>query len=209
MSLNLNILKNKKLSTKEAFESLSEYEVREALLAQVIRAELLNLRGGNAHTKIRSEVSGGGKKPWKQKGTGRARHGSTRSPIWVGGGVAHGPRNTVNWHRKINKTSRVAALKSIIKDRLMGDVVFELEDKGFVKTKDALDCLNVIYSKQVAKTKQTLIIYSTQDKQELMGFKNTGVEFLNVRNLKLFKIANSQVVILTPTAREFLELRLK
>lgn len=208
MSLNLNILKNNKISTVEAFDSLKDFVVREALLAQVVRCELLNLRVGNAHTKIRSEVSGGGKKPWKQKGTGRARHGSSRSPIWVGGGVTHGPRNTVNWHRDINKSSRVSALKSIVKDRLVENRIFQIEDTAVIKTKDALDCLDVIYSKQSAKTKQTLVIYSAEDKENLKGFNNTGVNFLNVKNLKIFKIVHSSVVILTPSAKEFLESRL-
>ena len=102
----------------EAFASLDDFSVREALLAQVVRSEMLNMRSGNAHTKTRAEVRGGGKKPWKQKGTGRARHGSRRSPIWVGGGITHGPRNTKNWHRNITKTAKLCAIKSILKDRL-------------------------------------------------------------------------------------------
>ncbi|HMV43648.1 MAG TPA: 50S ribosomal protein L4, partial [Leptospiraceae bacterium] len=70
---------------------------------EVVRLMNSNSRDPIAHTKTRGEVSGTGKKPWKQKGTGRARHGSRRSPIWVGGGIAHGPRNDKNFERKINK----------------------------------------------------------------------------------------------------------
>lgn len=106
---------NKKNDIQDAFVTLDDYESRAVLLAQVVRCELMNMRSGNAHTKMRGEVRGGGKKPWKQKGTGRARHGSNRSPIWIGGGVTFGPRNTVNWHLKINKTSRIAALKSTLR----------------------------------------------------------------------------------------------
>src|SRR3989344_5026421 len=72
------------------------------LVHQVVVSMMSSMRHPIAHTKTRGEVSGGGKKPWQQKGTGRARHGSTRSPIWVGGGVAHGPRNDKNFDRKVN-----------------------------------------------------------------------------------------------------------
>ena len=87
--------------------------VRQALLAQVS-----NRRNSPAHARMRGEVSGGGKKPWRQKGTGRARHGSTRSPIWKGGGVTHGPRNTKDYSVKINKKMRVAALRSVVSKKL-------------------------------------------------------------------------------------------
>src|SRR5581483_4020780 len=84
------------------------------LVKQVVDSMLSSARKPYAHTKGRGEVSGGGKKPWKQKGTGRARHGSIRSPIWKGGGVAHGPLNTKNFDRKVNKKMKAKALLTIL-----------------------------------------------------------------------------------------------
>lgn len=88
------------------------------LLHQVTNAMLANQRAGNAHTKHRGEVSGTGKKPWRQKGTGNARHGSKRSPIWVGGGIAHGPRSDRDWSQKVNKKMRQAALRVALSAKL-------------------------------------------------------------------------------------------
>ncbi len=101
-----------------------------ALVKQVIDAQLANRRSPWAHTKTRGEVSGGGKKPWRQKGTGRARHGSTRSPIWVGGGVAHGPRNDRDYSQKVNKKMKQAALFAAISRKAKD---------GEVKVFDTLD----------------------------------------------------------------------
>jgi large subunit ribosomal protein L4 len=84
------------------------------LVHQVAVAERSNARPAIAHTKDKGEVSGGGKKPWKQKHTGRARHGSTRSPIWIGGGVTFGPRHDRSFSKKINKAMRRAALVSVV-----------------------------------------------------------------------------------------------
>ncbi|MEI6728483.1 MAG: 50S ribosomal protein L4 [bacterium] len=193
----------------EGFTSLKDYVVRSSLLTQVIQCELSNLRAGNAHTKIRSEVSGGGKKPWKQKGTGRARHGSTRSPIWVGGGVSHGPRSNRNWHKKINRTSRIAALKSIVKDRLTDEAVLQLDPKfNLLKTKDTDSLLQTANDKLNSKNKDFVLIYTTEDKPKTLGFLNTGVDFLNVKSLKIYKLAKSKFLLFTPAAKEVLEKRL-
>ncbi len=208
MSLTITIL-NQSLDQKiSAFESLTDYEVRETLLAQLVRSELMNLRVGNAHTKTRAEVRGGGKKPWKQKGTGRARHGSTRSPIWVGGGVSHGPRSNVNWHCKINKSARIAGLKSIIKDRLATNVVYQMEANfNFSQTKVAIPAVAMI--RNGAKSdKQTVIVYTTADKDSIRGFCNSDVKMMNVEQLKIATLVNSRNVVFTESARISLEAKL-
>ncbi len=109
------------------------------LVHQVVVAQQANARRGTAHTKNRGEVSGGGKKPWKQKGTGRARHGSTRSPIWVGGGVTHGPRKEKIYERKINKKMAKRALEIALSAKARDGELVILEDVDFseMKTKRA------------------------------------------------------------------------
>ena len=109
------------------------------LVHQTVVAMQANARTPVAHTKTRGEVSGGGKKPWRQKGTGRARHGSTRSPIWVGGGITHGPRNDKDYSQKINKKMKVKALYTVLSEKVRkGEVLFVEElNLSNIKTKDA------------------------------------------------------------------------
>src|SRR3990167_11382618 len=95
------------------------------LVHQVMVSMMSNSRSTIAHTKGRGEVSGGGKKPWKQKGTGQARHGSSRSPICVGGGVTHGPLAEKNYKRKISKSMRAQALFSVLSKKMKdGEILF-------------------------------------------------------------------------------------
>jgi large subunit ribosomal protein L4 len=95
------------------------------LVHQVVVGMQANARTATAHTKFRGEVAGGGKKPWKQKGTGRARHGSNRSPIWRGGGVTHGPRAEKVYAVKINRKMRLAALRSVLSRKWAdGEILF-------------------------------------------------------------------------------------
>jgi large subunit ribosomal protein L4 len=107
------------------------------LVAQAVRVQQANKRQPIAHTKTRADVRGGGKKPWRQKGTGRARHGSIRSPIWVGGGVTFGPRNTRNYSLKINiKAKRKALCMALSAKRSDGSLtVVESFDLQPMKTK--------------------------------------------------------------------------
>lgn len=104
----------KKVGSIALPEAIFGVQWRSDLVHQVTTAMQANLRQNRAHTKDRSEVSGGGKKPWKQKGTGQARHGSSRSPIWRHGGITFGPRNVRNYSEKINKKMRIGALLSVL-----------------------------------------------------------------------------------------------
>ncbi len=107
------------------------------LVHQVVTAMQANARTPIAHTKNRAEVSGTGKKPWKQKGTGNARHGSRRSPIWTKGGVAHGPRNERSYAQKINKKMRVQALYAVLSRKLADGEVLFLDELAFAEPKAA------------------------------------------------------------------------
>src|SRR3989339_880550 len=139
------------------------------LVHQVAQSMLSNRRAGTAHTKNRGEVSGGGKKPWRQKGTGRARHGSIRSPIWVGGGVAHGPRANRNFTKKINRKMRRKALCMVLGEKAKKDFLVLLEDlkvRGG-KTKELASLLR----KLPCDSKRTLIVLSAEN-QELIRAGN-------------------------------------
>jgi large subunit ribosomal protein L4 len=102
-------------------------EAKPALIQQAVVAQQAGRRLGLAQTKDRSEVSGGGKKPWRQKGTGRARHGSTRSPIWIGGGVTFGPANTRNYTQKMNAKARQKALFACLSDKAASGQIIVLD----------------------------------------------------------------------------------
>jgi large subunit ribosomal protein L4 len=132
--------KGKSVGKFELPESIFGVPWNGDLVHQVVTAMQANARTPVAHTKTRGEVRGGGKKPWKQKGTGRARHGSSRSPIWKGGGVTHGPRNEKSYDQKINKKMKAKALYTVLSEKLRkGQLIFveELNLKA-IKTKDAV-----------------------------------------------------------------------
>ena len=139
------------------------------LVHQVITGMLSNKRAGTAHTKDRGEVSGGGKKPWKQKGTGRARHGSSRSPIWVGGGVTHGPRSDKDYSKKINKKMAVKALYTILSRKFAdGKVLFvDALALSAPKTKDAAIIIKDLASVEgfagVASKKHTAVLIAVPE----------------------------------------------
>jgi large subunit ribosomal protein L4 len=162
------------------------------LVKQVADSLLSSIRKPVAHTKDRGEVRGGGKKPWQQKGTGRARHGSIRSPIWVGGGVTGGPRNEKNFERKVSKKMRIKALHTILSQKLReGEVLFvdsiklsEPKTKKAVATLNSLSTVKGFENLFSKKTNATVIALSGKNKETERAFDNLGnVEVIEARNL--------------------------
>src|SRR3989338_4130104 len=162
------------------------------LVHQVFISHTANQRQNSAHTKNRSEVRGGGRKPWRQKGTGRARHGSTRSPIWVGGGVSVGPRNEKNFERKVSKKMRIKALYTIMSQKLRdGEVLFvdsiKLSEPKTKKAVEALHSLSTVKSFEglfSKKNNAAVIALSGKSKETERAFDNLGnIEVIEARNL--------------------------
>jgi large subunit ribosomal protein L4 len=180
------------------------------LVHQVVSSMLSSARKPVAHTKTRGEVSGGGKKPWQQKGTGRARHGSIRSPIWVGGGVAHGPRNDKNFDRKINKKMKTKALFTILSKKVKdGEVLFvESLTLTSAKSKDAKILLSALggikgYEMLANKRKNAaLITLAKKDHSFERGFNNFGnIEVDEVRNINPVDVLKYKYLVIDSPAQ--------
>jgi large subunit ribosomal protein L4 len=161
------------------------------LVYEVMNTMRTNARQPIAHTKTRAYVRGGGKKPWRQKGTGRARHGSTRSPLWVGGGVAHGPSNEKNFSRKLNKKTKAKAFFTILSRKLKSGQVLFIDSLSITapKTKDAKAILNAIAS---IKGVEKLGTKKVNAGILALSSKNVPVEksFRNISSIKLEETRN-------------------
>ncbi|HEX8993899.1 MAG TPA: 50S ribosomal protein L4 [Candidatus Paceibacterota bacterium] len=184
------------------------------LVHQVVVSMQANARHGNAHTKDRSEVRGGGKKPWRQKGTGRARHGSSRSPIWSGGGVAHGPRNEKDFTKKINNKMRQKALLVTLSRKLKdGEIIFvdtlEMKEPNTAQAKTVLAALagagfDALSSK---KKNAAIIALPATHRSTQKSFSNmSNIETVNVRDLNpLGILSHKYLIVANPSAaNEFL-----
>jgi large subunit ribosomal protein L4 len=146
MELSAVTIKGSKGSVVAVSDALFGAKMNRDLVWQVATSQMSNRRQVVAHTKTRSEVRGGGKKPWRQKGTGRARHGSIRSPIWVGGGVAHGPTKDVNFKKTITKVQSRKALAAVLSSRATDNRLVVVKDFAVPtgKTKDAAALLAAV-----------------------------------------------------------------
>ncbi len=172
------------------------------LVHQVIVAMQANARVPVAHTKDRGEVRGGGKKPWKQKGTGRARHGSTRSPIWRGGGITHGPRNEKLYTQKINRQMKQKALLVVLSRKYKdGEVIFvdpfEMKAPKAKEAKQMLAVLGKEFSGLNKKANAALIALPRAHAATQKSFRNFGnINVDEVRNLNPVSVLTSKYLIL-------------
>ncbi len=173
------------------------------LLARALKRQLTNARRNYAHTKIRSEVRGGGAKPWRQKGTGRARHGSSRSPIWKGGGVTFGPRNR-NFTESMNKKERRRAMQVGLMSKILDEefIVIDGLDSNKPSTKD---CIKIINNLSLDKGK-TLFLAERNDDNLFLGFRNIEkVECLPADRVNGFSLVRNDKVLATSGAYEYIK----
>lgn len=138
MEIAIHNQEGKKTGTMKLPDAVFGLKWNADLVQQVVMSQASNLRRGTAHAKDRAEVRGGGRKPWRQKGTGRARHGSIRSPIWKGGGVTHGPLKEKNYKKKINKKMAKKALYTVLSAKARDNEIIVLDDLKFAEPKTKL-----------------------------------------------------------------------
>jgi large subunit ribosomal protein L4 len=194
-----------KFSTVTVSDDIFGAAINQDLLSQAIRVYMSNKRQGSSRVKTRSEVIGSRRKIWKQKGTGNARHGARSAPIFVGGGVTHGPTGLENWSldlsRKMKKKALIVALSAQVENIVVTDNLSEIEGK----TKNAakfLDTLNVT-------SKKVLIILDTDTKDLLRAFKNIPrVTIIQDDLVNALDIASADSIVMTKLALKSIEARL-
>lgn len=205
MKINIVDIKNKKVGEIKLDEFVFGQKMNVDLLAQYIRVYLSNQRQGTSSTKTRSEVSGGGKKPWKQKGTGRARHGSTRSPIWRHGGISHGPKPK-SWVLKMPKKLKNLAMRVALSYKIANKNMVVL-DKLEMKKPSTRKIIEVL--KDLKLEGRVLIVQ--KDKNEILvksvnNLKKTETEVLNALNT--YQIVKADSVVFFKDAVEGLQIKL-
>ncbi len=164
-----------------------------------VKSYMAALRANTAHTKNRSEVSGGGKKPWRQKGRGGARAGSTRTNVWVGGGVAFGPKNNRNYFQKVNKKQKRLAFERALMDKAKTNALFIVPSLSVEsgKTKDA----NAIIKKLALK--DALIVKDLLDEKTLLAFRNLAHCYVvDISEVNAYLISVFNAVIIEKSAYE-------
>ena len=183
-----------------------------SLVQQVVVGMQANARTPVAHAKTRGEVRGGGRKPWKQKGTGRARHGSIRSPLWVGGGVTHGPRNDKDYSKKVNKKMRVKALYTTLAEKARKGGMLFIDELAFAgpKTAEAKKVMNALsgikgFEKLDTKVKNAaLIVLVGKDMAVAKSFANFGnVTTIEAKDMNPVSVLGHEYVVLVNPEESF------
>ncbi|AAW36296.1 50S ribosomal protein L4 [Campylobacter coli] len=194
------VVLNDKLEKAGELDLPSKYaEVNPHNLYLYVKSYLASLRANTAHTKGRSDVSGGGKKPWRQKGRGGARAGSTRTNVWVGGAVAFGPTNERNYFQKVNKKQKRLALERALADKAAKGVLFTADSLAIEsgKTKDA----NAVIKK--LGVKDALIVKDLLDEKTLLAYRNlANCYVVDVTEVNAYLVSVFNAVIMEKSALE-------
>ena len=184
-------MEGKEVGTIELNDAVFGVEVNEHLVHMAVVQQLANNRQGTQKAKTRSEVSGGGRKPWRQKGTGHARQGSTRSPQWAGGGVVFA------YSFKLNKKEKRAALKSALTSKVQGSSLIVVDELKFdeIKTKNFTNVMNNL------KVEKGLVVIADNDTNVVMSARNVAdVDTTLVNTINVYDVMKAKTVVLTKDA---------
>jgi len=196
MLIKVKNINNEDVKDLELSDDVFNYELREHLIYEAVKNFRANQRRGTASTKTRGEVSGGGKKPWKQKGTGRARAGSSRSPIWRKGGITFGPKPR-DYSYNMPKKAKRNALKSVLSEKVRNDKLIVVDELliGSTKTREAIEKLkNFKYNK--------ILIIDSKDNEELLTSTRNipGIKAIDSKELNIYDSLHYDHILATVEA---------
>ncbi len=195
--------KGKEVDDVALDENIFNEQINEHVVHKVVTAQQAARRRGTASTKERHEVSGGGRKPWRQKGTGRARHGSIRSPLWVGGGVTFGPKPK-SYEKKVNKKTKKLALRSILTAKLAEEELTVIEELNFnrPKTSDAKEFLENLG----LEDKKVLVVLPEKDENVYLSMRNLpDVKTMVLEAINAYDLLDNEMIIMPEAALSDLE----
>ena len=194
-------MEGNEVGTMELNDAVFGVKINEHLVHMAVLQQLANNRQGTQKAKTRSEVSGGGRKPWRQKGTGHARQGSTRAPQWTGGGVVFAPVPR-DYSFKMNKKEKQAALKSVLTAKLQENKLVVLEELKLneIKTKAMVNVLNNV------KAEKALIVLDTMDEKVILSSNNIpNVQTTQTNTINVYDILKHNTLVMTKAAVQAIE----
>ena len=194
-------MEGKEVGSMELNDAVFGVEVNEHLVHMAVVQQLANNRQGTQKAKTRSEVRGGGRKPWRQKGTGHARQGSTRAPQWTGGGVVFAPTPR-DYSFKMNRKEKRAALKSALTSRVQGNKLIVVDELKFdeIKTKKFAEVLKNL------NLDKALVVLNENDEKVVMSAKNIPtVKTTQINTINVYDVLKYNTVVLTKAAAESIE----
>ena len=190
-------MEGKEVGTIELNDAVFGVEVNEHLVHLAVVQQLANKRQGTQKAKTRSEVSGGGRKPWRQKGTGHARQGSTRSPQWTGGGVVFAPAPR-DYSFKMNRKEKQAALKSALTDKVLNNSLIVVDELKMDETKTKKLAEVMVNLKA---TRKALVVMNDKDENVLLSARNLPeVKTALTNTINVYDVINAKTLVLTKDA---------
>ena len=196
-------MSGKEIGDFELNDKVFAEDINEHVVHQVITSQLAAKRRGTASTKTRSEVRGGGRKPWRQKGTGRARHGTIRSPLWVGGGITFGPKPR-SYEKKVNKKMKRLALRSILTDKVKNDQLKIIDELDYDKPKTK-QVINLIEDFDLKDKKVLIVLPEKNDNVYLSARNLPKVDTMVLDAMNAYQLLDNECILVPEEAAQKIE----